>query len=46
MHPLLPGPPEVPTTSIYRGVIPFILIQLIGLALIIAFPELVTWGLS
>ena len=34
-------PPEVPTTSIYRGAIPFIVIQLIGLGLICAFPELV-----
>jgi tripartite ATP-independent transporter DctM subunit len=39
------APPEVKTTSIYKGAIPFILIQLIGLALIIAFPELVTWAL-
>jgi tripartite ATP-independent transporter DctM subunit len=39
------APPEVPTTAIYRGAIPFIVIQLIGLGLIIAFPELVSWGL-
>jgi TRAP-type mannitol/chloroaromatic compound transport system permease large subunit len=37
------APPEVATTTIYRGAVPFILIQLIGLALVIAFPELVTW---
>ncbi|MGD2125687.1 MAG: TRAP transporter large permease subunit [Desulfobacteraceae bacterium] len=36
-------PPEVTTGHIYRGIIPFVTIQLIGLALIIAFPELVTW---
>ncbi len=36
------SPPEIRTTQIYRGVIPFILIQLLGLVLIIAFPELVT----
>ena len=36
------APPEIRTTQIYRGVIPFIIIQLIGLVLIIAFPELVT----
>ena len=36
-------PEEVPTTSIYKGVIPFIIIQLIGLTLICVFPELVTW---
>ena len=36
------APPEVKTTQIYRGVVPFIVIQLIGLALIVLFPELVT----
>jgi TRAP-type mannitol/chloroaromatic compound transport system permease large subunit len=29
--------------DIYRGVIPFVIIQLIGLAIIGAFPELATW---
>jgi TRAP-type mannitol/chloroaromatic compound transport system permease large subunit len=33
----------VRTTQIYRGVIPFILIQLVGLLLIILFPTLVTF---
>lgn len=37
------APPEVKTTSIYRGVIPFIIIQLVALLLIIRFPNLVTW---
>ncbi len=36
------APPEVSTVQIYKGVIPFIIIQLIGLLLIIKFPELVT----
>jgi tripartite ATP-independent transporter DctM subunit len=36
------APPEVRTTQIYRGVVPFILIQLLGLLLIILFPGLVT----
>lgn len=35
-------PEEVPTSTIYRGVVPFIAIQLVGLGLIVAFPELVT----
>lgn len=38
------APPEVTTAQIYRGVIPFIGIQLIGLLLIILFPELVNWA--
>lgn len=37
-------PPEVSTTQIYRGAVPFIAIQLLGILLIILFPELVTWG--
>ena len=39
-------PEEIPTTEIYKGAIPFIIIQVIALALVIAFPELVTWGLD
>jgi tripartite ATP-independent transporter DctM subunit len=36
------APPEIRTTDIYRGVLPFIAIQVVGLILIILFPELVT----
>lgn len=36
-------PPEVSTGDIYRGVIPFILFQLIGLAIIVLVPTLATW---
>ncbi len=36
------APEEVSTVQIYKGAIPFIIIQLIGLALLIAFPEMVT----
>ena len=36
------APKEIKTSQIYRGVIPFIVIQLIGLILIIVFPQLVT----
>ena len=35
-------PREVKTSDMYRGVIPFIIIQLIGLALVILFPGLVS----
>ena len=34
-------PKEIPTTAIYRGVIPFIVIQLLGLLAICIWPELV-----
>jgi len=40
------APKEVRTTDIYRGAVPFILIQLLGIGLICLFPELVTWGTS
>ena len=36
-------PKEIPTTAIYRGVAPFILIQLFALAVVAAFPEVVTY---
>jgi tripartite ATP-independent transporter DctM subunit len=37
------APPEVTTPQIYRGVIPFVAIQIFALLLLAAFPELVTW---
>lgn len=37
------APPEVTTADIYRGVIPFILLQLVGVLLIALFPQIVLW---
>ncbi len=37
------APPSVSTGDIYRGVVPFVLIQLIALGVLAAFPGLVTW---
>jgi len=37
------APPEVSTAQIYRGVIPFVAIQLLALLVLAAAPELVTW---
>ncbi|MBP1466373.1 TRAP transporter large permease subunit [Candidatus Chloroploca sp. M-50] len=37
------APPEIKTTDIYRGVIPFILIQIMVLIVIVLFPSLVTY---
>jgi len=37
------APPEVTVRHIYRGVIPFICIQLIGLTIVYLFPAIVTW---
>ena len=36
-------PPSVKTSDIYRGVTPFVILQVIGLALVMAFPALATW---
>ena len=37
------APPGIRVTTVYRGVIPFIVLQLIGLMLIYKWPDLVTW---
>ena len=37
------SPPEISTGHIYRGIIPFIIFQLIVLALVVFFPELALW---
>jgi TRAP-type mannitol/chloroaromatic compound transport system permease large subunit len=37
------APPSITTLQIYRGVIPFVVIQLVGLGIIAIFPQLVTW---
>lgn len=36
-------PPEITTGHIYRGIIPFVIVQLIGLAIVVFYPELATW---
>ncbi|MFC4257524.1 TRAP transporter large permease subunit [Marinobacter lacisalsi] len=36
-------PPEITTRDIYLGVLPFILLQLLGLGLVFAFEPLATW---
>jgi TRAP-type mannitol/chloroaromatic compound transport system permease large subunit len=37
------APPSIKTMEIYKGVIPFVIIQLIGLAIVAQFPQLATW---
>jgi tripartite ATP-independent transporter DctM subunit len=37
------APPEVTMGQIYKGVFPFIALQIIGLTLIIIFPQLILW---
>lgn len=36
-------PPEITTGHIYRGIIPFVIVQLIGLLIVAFFPQLATW---
>ncbi|MDJ0638620.1 MAG: TRAP transporter large permease subunit [Paracoccaceae bacterium] len=36
------APPEVTTQHIYRGIVPFVLIQVVGLAILWFFPDIVT----
>jgi len=36
-------PPDIKLTDIYKGVVPFIILQLIALSLVFIFPDLVTW---
>jgi len=36
-------PPEITMAHIYRGIIPFVLLQIAGLVMVIVFPELALW---
>ncbi|MCK5915697.1 MAG: TRAP transporter large permease subunit [Deltaproteobacteria bacterium] len=37
------SPPEIELLDIYKGVVPFIILQLVGLFIVMAWPWLVTW---
>ena len=37
------APKEVTTGDIYRSIIPFVLIMVLGLSIVIAFPEIALW---
>ena len=37
------APPDITTGDIYRGVIPFIALQMVALGLLFAFPDIATW---
>lgn len=37
------APPEIKIQHIYKGIIPFVLLQLTGLALVMTFPEIAMW---
>jgi TRAP-type mannitol/chloroaromatic compound transport system permease large subunit len=37
------APPEITTWDIYRGVVPFVTLQAIGLVICILYPEFILW---
>ena len=37
------APPSIKTAHIYRGILPFVFVQIAALLLLVAFPRLVTW---
>jgi TRAP-type mannitol/chloroaromatic compound transport system permease large subunit len=37
------APKEIRIQSIYKGIIPFVLIQVIGLIIVISYPNLALW---
>jgi tripartite ATP-independent transporter DctM subunit len=37
------APPEVRIQQIYKGIVPFVLLQLTGLGLVMAFPDIALW---
>jgi len=37
------APPSITTAHIYRGVVPFVIIQVVALALLWLLPEIATW---
>ena len=37
------APPSVKTMDIYRGIMPFVIIQILGLAVLAMFPQMATW---
>ena len=37
------APPEITLADIYRSIVPFVAVMILGLAVVMAFPELATW---
>jgi len=37
------APPEITLPDIYRSIIPFVLVMIVGLALVMAFPQIALW---
>jgi len=37
------APDSLPTSAIYKGVIPFVILQIVAIAILFTFPSIVTW---
>ncbi|PWW04588.1 tripartite ATP-independent transporter DctM subunit [Hoeflea marina] len=37
------APPGLPTSAIYKGIVPFVMLQIVAIAILFMFPEIVTW---
>jgi TRAP-type mannitol/chloroaromatic compound transport system permease large subunit len=37
------APPEYTMGDVYKGILPFVAIQVIGLVVMVVFPEMITW---
>ncbi len=37
------APADLPTSAIYKGILPFVLLQIVAIAILFAFPGIVTW---
>jgi len=37
------APDTLPTSAIYKGVIPFVMLQVVAISILFAFPQIVTW---
>lgn len=37
------APDDLPTSAIYKGILPFVVLQIIAIAILFAFPGIVTW---
>jgi TRAP-type mannitol/chloroaromatic compound transport system permease large subunit len=37
------APPEISLMDIYRSIVPFVVVMIVALALVMAFPEIALW---
>ena len=37
------APADLPTSAIYKGILPFVMLQVVAIAILFAFPQIVTW---